>query len=207
MVGVDISKASIAIAKEKAEKEAVDVTLIHHDIDSLKGSGIEEGYFDVIICVLLEDPAIAVREWARFLKPQGKIIFDVLTNKTSIVGYVLEVVAERLHMSSVPHQRMKFSSPEAVCKLLVDARLNADESFLSEDDGGRTLAVENAAELFVGMVQQSNWFEWAYGRFQAPDIQAAARNVFCKKLNAIADDNGKIQEELRFHVGVGKKEI
>lgn len=208
VVGVDISNESLKIARQKAEKECLDITLINHDIASLDGTGLELGIFDVITCaaafVLLDNPVAAVAEWTRYLKPGGRVIFDVLTKNTMIPGYLMDVVGTRMHIS-LPFQRTLFPSQESVQKLLDDAGLDSSNSFLSENYESTLLEVNDAEGIYTTTVTRQNWAETAFSGFRDPQVQESARQLFCDEFRKLAGDDGKVHEERRFHMAVGVK--
>lgn len=103
VIAVDISPASLKIARSKAEKDNLFITFFEHDIKNLTGlEGIEEGTFDVITCasamVLLEDPAVCVQTWAKRLKTGGTLIFDTSTNDSLVPGRCFDIVKQELDM-------------------------------------------------------------------------------------------------------------
>lgn len=91
VTGIDVSDGMMGIAKEKAEKQNLDVNFVHHDITDLeiiKGTKIRDDY-DLITCttalVLLEDPARVIKQWAGLLKVGGRLITDVPTEGKKVV--------------------------------------------------------------------------------------------------------------------------
>ncbi|RDW63825.1 hypothetical protein BP5796_10327 [Coleophoma crateriformis] len=208
VVGVDISNESLRIASQKAEKQYLDIAFIHHDVGSLGGTGLEQGTFDVITCaaafVLLENPEAAVADWSRYLKPGGKIIFDVLTKNTMISSYLMDVVGTRMHIP-LPFQRTPCSSQEAVQKLLEGAGLDSSQSFLSESYESTLLDVNDAGEIYLTTIMRQNWAETVFSGFRDPQVQESAKEMFCDEFKKLADAEGKVHEERRFHMAVGVK--
>jgi ubiquinone/menaquinone biosynthesis C-methylase UbiE len=121
VIGVDISPASLSIARAKVEKDNLNAKFVQHDVSLLQGvEGVEEDTFDIITCrsafVLLKDSSLAVKSWAKLLKKGGRLIFDVLTNDSMVQGLVLDQVAEELGIMVV-YRRMRLNSEEKVRKL------------------------------------------------------------------------------------------
>lgn len=86
VTGVDISNASLKIAREKARKRGwLAIKFIHHNVMYLDSiSCFRKGSFDVIcmcsaFCHMLPKEKIlnVLRSWKTFLKPKGRIVFDV----------------------------------------------------------------------------------------------------------------------------------
>jgi len=152
VIGVDISGASLSIARAQAEKLGLDMKLLQSDISSLDGAEeIAEGFFDVITrastLVLLEDLDSAVRQWAKLLKKGGRVIFDVPTSDSMIRGLVLDKVAQGLGVPVV-YNRTRFFSPGSMEQLPTDAGLDAGESFMTENYGEVTeLDAEQAGDM------------------------------------------------------------
>jgi SAM-dependent methyltransferase len=86
---VDIAEDMLLVARSKAEAMGFNIQWILHDItrlDEITTPVLLEllparKKFDAILCVsalvLLPDPPAALKHWARFLNPGGKIVTDV----------------------------------------------------------------------------------------------------------------------------------
>jgi len=208
VIGVDISPASLSVARAKAEKDNLNAKFVQHDVTSLQGvEGIKEDTFDVITCasafVLLEDPSSAVKSWAKLLKKGGRLIFDVPTNDSRVQGLVLDQAAQELGIMVV-YGRMRLNSEEKVRRLLTDAGLDDTESFPTENyEGPEEYSAEEAGEMFDRMLS-GDWSFW-YKDLAAPNLRGAAREIFCREFEKTADQDGKIKSYLRFHMAVGKR--
>ena len=208
VIGVDISPASLSIARAKAEKDNLNARFIQHDVSSLQGvEGIEEDTFDIITCasafVLLEDPSSAVKSWAKLLKKGGRLIFDVPTNDSMVQGLVLDQVAEELGIMVV-YGRMRLNSEEEVRRLLTDAGMDDTESFPTRNyRGPEEYSAEKAGEMFDSMVSEE-WSFW-YKDLAAPNLRGVAREIFSREFEKKADQDGKIKSYLRLHMAVGKR--
>lgn len=73
--GLDFSEAMLEAASRRSERMALPCSFVHGDAESLP---FDDGSFDVvtnrIMIWSLPNPGVAVREWARVLKPGGKVI-------------------------------------------------------------------------------------------------------------------------------------
>lgn len=212
VIGVDVSLASLKIAREKALKEVVKVDLIEHDIENLKGleaHGVEEGKFDLITCAsampLLQHPAEAVKGWAKLLKKGGTLIFDIPSGGTLIKNSLLSRVAKDLKVEIVDHGIV--DSIDKVRKLLTDAGLDASRTFTTESYEGKSevLEVEKAFETFDDMLGEGKWARKWYEGLVTPDMIEQSKAGFRKEIEKIADRDGKVESHLKLNMGIGKK--
>ncbi|CAG8974462.1 hypothetical protein HYALB_00004158 [Hymenoscyphus albidus] len=194
VVGADISDVSLEIARSKAEDEGLDIEWVECDISTIYAvPGIEEGSFDVVSCaaalVLLKDPGMAVREWARLLKPGGLLITGVLTGDTMVRGIVLDRVAE-----------------EEVMGLLRSAGLDGGESFLTESYAEpKYLDVEKAGEMFDALFEEAPVPRTWYADLVVPSRREKSKEIFEREMKKLAGPDGKLVEYVRFHMAIGRK--
>jgi 2-polyprenyl-3-methyl-5-hydroxy-6-metoxy-1,4-benzoquinol methylase len=75
VTGIDASRSMLAVARDKAERARVAVTLDHRDAMTTSG---DLGRFDVVLARyvvwLLPDPAAAVRRWLKMARPDGVLV-------------------------------------------------------------------------------------------------------------------------------------
>ena len=78
VTGADWSKSKLNEADEKIKSSDIPVKFVIEDAEDLS---FEDGIFDAVISRhliwTLADPATAFREWARVIKPGGRVITDV----------------------------------------------------------------------------------------------------------------------------------
>jgi ubiquinone/menaquinone biosynthesis C-methylase UbiE len=208
-VGVDISGESISIAKSKAEEENVNVQFIHHDIAALPEiPEIKEGEFDVITCasafVLLEDPGSVVKGWSRFLKVGGRLIFDMPTYNAMIGGWVMNIVGQKMGIR-MAYNRNDLDALEKVKPLLVEAGLDASETFVTESYDGSNIDPKNAGEMFEGIVGKKEWYDDVYAAVQEPGKKEEAKELFIREVEKLADESGIVREDRRFTMAIGKR--
>ncbi|KAG0650215.1 Demethylphylloquinone methyltransferase [Hyphodiscus hymeniophilus] len=209
VVGVDISGDSLVIARSKAEKKGISVAFVHHDIAHLDGlEEIKEGSFDVISCaaafVLLEDSASAVKGWAKLLKVGGVMIFDVLTPNSMVANWVLNVVGDKLNIE-VNYGRTKLDSVKKVKALLTEAGLDDSDTFVSDSYSEKEVDAKDPGGMFEDMVGRKGWSESVHSGFLDPARKPLAKEMFCKEIEKLADKDGKILEEMKVIMAVGKK--
>jgi len=196
VIGVDISPASLEVARQKAKKEELaNVKFVEGDIADLlsewaEREGIREGMFDVITCasafVLVEDQQGAVKSWAKLLKKGGRLIFDVPTGDSQIKALALERIAEKLGVVKM-YTREKIDSEEKVRSLLTGAGLDDSDFFVSGnyEDGG-VVSVEGAGDTFDDLVKEKKWFRGWYTELDQPGRMVRARALFCEEIEKMA---------------------
>jgi ubiquinone/menaquinone biosynthesis C-methylase UbiE len=96
VVGVDICTAMLREAKRKSALPGSGrIMWVEHDVgrlDSIKAvqDVVQKGGFDLITCcsalVMLPNPAEAIKHWAKFLKPGGRLIIDVPTEDKTVLN-------------------------------------------------------------------------------------------------------------------------
>ena len=195
--------------KIKAANETLNVTFLQHDIAALDElDDLKEGYFDVISCasafVLFEDHRNVIKGWVKLLNGSVKLIFDVPARNSMIGGWVLNVIGHNLRMP-IAYDRTRLDSAEKIKALLREAGLNGSDTFLSESYGDKELDIENAGVIFENIVGRQNWFEDVYADFKDPAKKPLAKKMFCQEMKKLADKDGKVKEEMRFIMAVGKK--
>jgi ubiquinone/menaquinone biosynthesis C-methylase UbiE len=215
VIGVDISPASLEVARGKAEKEGLgNVKFVEGDIADLvsewaEKEGIREGMFDVITCasafVLVEDQPGAVKSWAKLLKKGGKVIFDVPTGDSMVKGLALERIAEKFGIVR-SYTRAGIDSEAKVRTLLTEAGLDDGDFFVSESyKKGETLNVEGAGDTFDQMLMENKWFRGSYGELEKPGMVQRARELFCEEIETIAQGEEQVRSWWKFYMAVGTK--
>lgn len=158
VIGVDISPASLEVARAKSAKAGVDIKFIEHDISdlsSLSSEGITGETFDIISCasafIVVENPGEVVKGWANLLKKGGRMIYDVPSGDSTIQWVFLARAAEKLG-KPITYPRAHLDSMEKVTRYLVDAGLDTEESFVTNDyegeDKGREFVAEESGVFF-----------------------------------------------------------
>lgn len=109
VIGLDLSEASIQVAKQHAQNQGILIDYRHESIQNVAEQ--EAGTFDVIVCMeMLEhvpEPAKIVAACAKALKPGGHAIFSTI-NRTlkaflcAIIGgeYILRLLPRGTHTYS-----------------------------------------------------------------------------------------------------------
>lgn len=216
VIGVDVSTASLDIARGKAETEGLSNTkFVEGDITDLdsewaRKEGIEEGMFDAITCasafVLLEDSAAAVKSWAKLLKTGGNLIFDVPTADSLIKGLALERVAEKMGLVNRTYTRGLIDSEAKIRALLTEAGLDDGELFVTESYAdGEWIGVDDAGEVFDEMVAENKWFRGIQHELEKPGERERARRLFCEEIEEMAGGERQVKSLQRFYMAIGRK--
>ncbi|TAQ85496.1 hypothetical protein B7494_g6182 [Chlorociboria aeruginascens] len=212
VTGVDISHTSLKMAEEKAKKEVLHTIFIQHDIESLERVDGIGNDFDVISCGsalnLLKDPAAAVKRWAKLLAPEGRLIFDVPAEKSMVAHRIMEVVAEELGLPMLRvYDKTDIDTLTKIRSVLEDAGLDPGESFLTESYSNNVIYSDEAEEVFEETISGAGWNACVYAELHKPTIRGITKDLFCSKLKAMAEPDGKIEQELRLNIGIGKKAL
>jgi ubiquinone/menaquinone biosynthesis C-methylase UbiE len=213
VIAVDVSPASLAIAKAKAKERGLNVKFLEHDVgnlDELESEGVTEGTFDVITCasafVLLENSQAVVKGWAKYLKPLGRLIFDTLTADSMIQGLTIEKVGQKMGVDIIL-SRVYMDTEEKIRGLLTGAGLDASEMFTTGPyiDPPEQFHVSKAGEMFDDMVDGEKWYHHWYTKLAEPGVREKARELYIKEIEALADEKGIVTGGLRFYIAIGRK--
>jgi len=222
-VGVDISTGMLAQAHAKLQGHTLNNVQFHNhsitELDSLPE--LQEHTFDAITCasalVLLPHPQAAITQWAKYLKPGGRLITDATHPRVLLPGMVLERVGRTLNLL-VPSYREPFRGPDDLAKIMHTAGLVDVEvlriSQLKSRDGSddlqsflagseqplvaRTYEVADAAALFENQVGSP------FGGCMADEpLRSEAKILFQREWASLADPHGVLNEIDEVFVGVG----
>jgi ubiquinone/menaquinone biosynthesis C-methylase UbiE len=223
VVGVDISTGMLAQAHAKLDGHTLNnIQFYNHSITELDSlPELQEQTFDAITCasalVLLPQPEAAIRQWAKYLKPGGRLITDATHPRVLLPGIVLERVGRTLNLP-VPSYREPFQGPDDLAKImraagLVDvevmrisqlkSRDGSDDiqSFLAGSEQplvAKTYVVADAAAVFENQVRSP------FGTCMADEpLRAEAKMLFEREWASLADAHGVLTETDEVFVGVG----
>lgn len=226
VTGIDISSGMLAQADSKIQKEAVhnNVQFIRHSITDLDSiTELKGKKFNVITCasalVLLQHPGAALKQWTRYLKPEGRLVVDVTHPMSQISGIVFEQVGNRLG-NPIPCYRLPFQKPEDLKTIMeaaglenVTTRLVAQMNIEGTDDLSdyvwkedetrveKVYHVDDWEEVFEKGIK-TNWLQ----HLAVDDSsKERARNVFKEEWAKVADDEGRISEVDGVFVGIGHR--
>ncbi|ERF74700.1 hypothetical protein EPUS_00830 [Endocarpon pusillum Z07020] len=170
VIGVDISRRMLQQAKEKKSASGgqrfKNIMFVRDDISNLHDAAwlqrimTQRGAFDLITGVTcltaLPAPHVAIKNWARLLKPGGRLILDNPSEEDSSPGYVWE--ADLYPALGLPPKHKGTWTTDIHCleRLFVSAGLEIEkslrtrnyvETFYEEKEGDRIFEEEYRADV------------------------------------------------------------
>ena len=209
VTGIDVSTGMLAIGKEKAQREHLDIEWLEWDIcdlESAKAQGLLGETYDLITCatalVLLDDPQNAVRQWTTLLKPGGRIITDVPTETSLISGLVIEQVGAELNIK-VPYYRRWVEGPDSLKNLFEYTGLAIEKAWKAGGYGvAEEMQVMGTPEM---MFDRLTGLE-VHAGFREKGVKEKAREVFVRKFHERGGGLG-VKEEDALYVVIGRKVV
>jgi ubiquinone/menaquinone biosynthesis C-methylase UbiE len=211
VTGVDVSDGMLreATAKLEKEKEAFShVQFFNHDITTLPSLAVlKQGTFDVVTCasalVLLRSPVDALVQWAKYLKPGGRLLTDVAHPNNLHSSNVFEKVHQRLAIQS-PSSRWWVKSEDSFKLLIGKAGFDLDQSkFVFVDNAGfgeRYRSVDEAEKVFEDNIKS----EFSVN-LRAEGVRA--KTIFFEEWAKMGNECGKILEKDGSYVTVAYKPL
>ena len=156
VTSVDITPEMLAVARQKASSQGLDISFLQHDITELDGLGLRTD-FDAITCAsaipLLEEPGAAIKQWVTLLKPGGRLVIDVPTQHSQLPGLVFEKVVAAVGVH-VLFGRRRVEGAEYLEQLVEDAGLQIERSFVARGYGNADVySKDQGGELFDRIVE------------------------------------------------------
>jgi ubiquinone/menaquinone biosynthesis C-methylase UbiE len=105
--GIDFTPEMLSEARHKARRARLPIKFIQHDINDLDQLIQQIPIkFDVSTCAsafyFIENAVDALKRWSEFLKPGGRIIFDITDEKYDLAAYAMYRAAQRLNLPTFP---------------------------------------------------------------------------------------------------------
>jgi ubiquinone/menaquinone biosynthesis C-methylase UbiE len=213
VTGIDVSDGMLreAIAKLEKDKEAYpQIQFINHDITALPSLEVlKEGTFDAVTCasalVLLRSPGDALVQWAKYLKPGGRLLTDVAHPNNLHSSNIFERVHQRLALQS-PSSRWWVKSEDSFKLIVGQAGFDLDQSkFTFVENAGfdeRYRRVDEAEKVFEDNMKS----EFA-ANLRAEGVREQAKVIFLEEWAKMADADGKILEKDGSFVTVARKPL
>lgn len=203
VTGVDITDAMLDVARKKAKEEGADVRWVKGDVMTLEDLPLREEGYDLVTCAsglpLLEEPGRAIQSWAGFLKPGGRLVVDVPTEKSQLPGLVFEEVAVEMGVG-IPYGRLWIRNRHSLERLLVEAGLVVEKSLTMAGFGSADVyTAEDGGTLF------DKWGVGEVGKGIREEMRGEARRMYIGKWRERAGMNGMVREEEGFYVCIGRK--
>ena len=207
VTGIDITPEMLAVARQDARTQGLEIDFMQHDITELEGLGLRTDY-DAITCAsaipLLEDPGTAITQWATFLKPGGRLVVDVPTERAQLPGLVFEHVAAAVGVQ-VLFGRRRIAGAEDLERFVRDAGLRVERSFVADGYGSANVySKDQGGELFDRMVAGPVGQLYPMLRDDAAR-RARARTLYIRDFANLAGLDGMLREEEGFYIVVGVK--
>ncbi|KAI9808074.1 MAG: hypothetical protein M1827_007516 [Pycnora praestabilis] len=204
VVGVDVSRGMLDIARRKSREQNIDVEWYEHDVSELSGLNLGlAGGFDVITCaaalVLLPFPSTAVRDWTRLLKPDGRMMIDVLVPSSNIVMEIFSSIGPDVG-EMLKWDMTLFRTQASLYKVFEDAGLEVEQVWESEVYGSKEFYVEDAEKMFEEAVQNP-----MFANFGKEGVKGRAEIEFIRRLKGLGGTEGKLREETRSWMCIGRK--
>ncbi|MCJ1392540.1 hypothetical protein MMC18_005408 [Xylographa bjoerkii] len=188
VTGIDITAEMLEVARHKVgQQQGLNITFIQQDITQLSGLALLPKH-DAITCAsalpLLETPGLAMKDWTTILKPGGRLVVDVPTERSQIPGHIFEEAA--------------------AAKLVAAAGLRVEGSFVAEG-----YASANTYSKDEGGKPFDSWVTGPLGHLHPglvtdTEKSARARDLFIELFANRAGPDGIVREQEGFYVVVGR---
>ena len=207
VIGVDVSSQMLDEARRKARKEGLEVIFINGDVTDLNGQkAFEHGQlFDLITCasafVMLQDPVSVLRYWGTLLTPTGKLIIDVPTEKSMVIGTLLErLLREEGMASGVLYGRHGVTSRDLLRDTISEAGLVALNVFETDLYGTAQSFAKDARAQF------DKWINYTEnGDIADPSLREKLVGRFQELMNEAANSDGVVADDIRFNMAVARR--
>ena len=206
VTGVDVAEGMLAEAQRKSDAEGLtNVAWLAHDasrLDELKDQ-LRPGGYDVIIAVaclaLFPDAEAVIKHWANFLKPGGRLVFEMLNERMFIPGLLWEGVASKVG-APMPFYRGWVKGLASVENVAREAGLKVERSFVASGYGlARTYKADQGPELF------EEWAGGTCGGLLKPEQHEEAKRLFVEGFQGLADSDGAVKEDEGFYTVIAVK--
>lgn len=207
IIGVDITDAMLAKAREKKERlrPKASVQLYNHDITDLERLPELQGQkFDLIVCssafVLLDNQEKVVAAWRDYLKPGGRLVVDITHENNLKIGLLLERAANRLG-TRFPSNRTWIKDRNSFKEILETAGYTVEKIELVDQLTGQ-------GTTYYGRDQIDEQFDWITGtpltvNMATEEFKNKARALFREEWEKDAVD-GKIENADAVYVYVAR---
>ncbi|KZL82879.1 protein-l-isoaspartate(d-aspartate) o-methyltransferase [Colletotrichum incanum] len=208
IIGVDVTEAMLAKAREKQErlKPSASIRLSNHDVTKLETLPELDGQtFDVILCssafVLFDDPEEVVKSWRKYLKPEGRLVVDITHEDNLKIGLLLKRAARRLG-ARFPSNRSWITDRNSFTKVLEGAGYAVERIELMDKLSGQ-------GDTTYGMDQIDEQFDWITGtsltvKLATEEFKRKTRAMFREEWEKDAVD-GKIVNVDAVYVYVARR--
>ncbi|KAL9637113.1 MAG: hypothetical protein Q9204_001997 [Flavoplaca sp. TL-2023a] len=206
VVGIDFSDGMLDVARRKTSEQGLDIRYIEHDIryiehDITDLAPLELDKFDVITCasalLLMPDPRYAVKHWSSLLVPGGRLLTDVVLERSLVAHTILTHIGPEVGRALLWDSSW-VENENSLKELFIDAGLVVEEVYESDGYETREYRVEDGAEVF----EQS-----MFRKLGDLEIREEAKELFVERFREMAGQDGVVREEVRFYMGIARKEL
>ena len=199
VMGIDFSDGMLEVARRKTSEQGLQISYIEHNITDL--GSLDLAKFDVITCasalLLMPNPLHAVKRWASLLVPGGRLLTDVVVERSLIAHTILTRIGPEIGRALLWDSSW-VKNEDSWKELFVDAGLVVEEVYESDGYETREYRVEDGAEVF----QQS-----MFRKLGDLETKEKAKELFVERFREVADEDGVVREEVRFYMGIARKEL
>ena len=210
VIGVDITPGMLREAKsKKLDENCAAIEWVEDDITSLNDiEAIQsivrcQGGFDVISCcsalVLLPDAGLAIKHWATFLKPGGKMIIDVPTEDKTL-QHLFTVDLRDAMGTGLAFDRSWVHDVHSLERIYEDAGLVVEESWRT-----RSYIPEKWFEAHERDTVFEEQISTTYKSFLSERNLEDARKAWRDLWDSNLRENGKFWDGHALYVTIGRK--
>lgn len=208
VIGVDVSEQMMNEGRHKAAAAGLEVEFIYGDVTNLAREDLlapDARGFDLITCasalVLLDDPHQALKLWASFLAPGGKLILDAPVEEAMLGGRVMEQVLKDVGLpSELLYSRDWITSVDSLEQAVRGAGLAPLRVFETPDYLTSQFDTSEAPEHFDKLVRYTK-----VGDDIDPELKKRAKDEFVVRIKECANVSNKIQQDVRFYVAIATR--
>ncbi|KAK4945589.1 hypothetical protein LTR10_015208 [Elasticomyces elasticus] len=211
VIGIDVTEAMLNEARRKPTREAAaKPEWIQADITNLSAIAAvnqvrtARGGFDVISCcsalVLLEDPVRAIKHWATYLKPGGKMIIDVPTEARTL-QYLFTMPLRKALEQAYNHDRDWVKDIHTLEGLYEDAGLEIERLFRTRSYTPEKIFDKSDA-MQVFEEYSTTMYKWMRGD---RELLERARQAWPQLWNESLDKQGNFRDGHRLYVTIWRR--
>ncbi|MCJ1281784.1 hypothetical protein MMC26_001107 [Xylographa opegraphella] len=203
VTGIDISRGMLAEAQRKAVAAQADITFLQADVTAPQASSTPWSAH-VITCAaafsLLGNEIPTLRQWSTYLKPGGRIVFDIPTDSTRLTGQVLVRLARETGLDV-----FYGSTPAQLADYLRDLFTSA---------GLRPLHIFPSRVYRTVEYDLTNGLDKLHQALDAPGspwkgdvgVRGRADGIYVEEYIKRMGRSAMVREDIWFYVGVGVKD-
>ncbi|KAL9023535.1 MAG: hypothetical protein Q9180_008194, partial [Flavoplaca navasiana] len=135
--------------------------------------------------------------WASLLVPGGRLLTDAVIERSLIAHTILRHIGPEVGRALIWDSSW-VENEDSLKQLFVDDGLVIEEVYESEGYETREYDLEDGAEVF----EQS-----MFRKLGDLEVKEKAKELFVERFREMADQDGVVREEVRFYMGIARKEL